>query len=693
MTVIVDPEFLSDENTAYPIRIDPTIEICYDSNGSGAIEDVTINSLDTSSGASGALYIGNRQTYGISRVLMKFPGLDLSTFGDNIIITDAKVEIRDIMCETEALKISCYAFTGNTWSENNVDWSSVYPNAISTFLSSNTVSYENGRQQTTAHRYSFDITKAVDGWRVGNYTQSRGIIFKADSNVENGTTYIHKTFASYNRSSNKPSLSVTYNSTDNFITKDSYYLNNYYSGDYLKYTNSAMTAESGLLANLGNSVQWEINSVDGGYVIRSKADPTKYLGVPTDTSANYALTVTLDDRQIPTRCIWTINTNYNIKNVYNSRYLYSHGDGLYTSSHTGGYQNSRKWRMPTTSHYGNSSSYTSRELTSETDMYNKYISVAKNVRAQLMKANSNEVWCDTGDFWYSDYSSIITVDTDGLITAKATGTTTVNAIHKVTNRIISFTVTVSPLLIYQTVETYYTDKNGNYAPDLICGDMTEKQLRALDWITWTDFIFDSPEYMRNTWEIMAAGIFSVGEMRSVSLDMIDHFMCGSGTSYSNSILTNEIKNHSSTIEYTDSVQRCIMDLLNEQNGNMSKLSYTASNRSDSLLRKKMEQNGINNPVYNGWDTTFDGPKICVDSLWGVKIQVDEYSLIGSTYTCKIHYTLYDHFGLDVSDVEKYGAIEGFRAWFVLQHFSEFNQAYKPFLTLIEFDKTITDNLS
>ena len=52
LTIQLDAEYLADEDTEYPIRIDPTIEINYDNNGTGAIEDVTLNSLSGSNGSS-----------------------------------------------------------------------------------------------------------------------------------------------------------------------------------------------------------------------------------------------------------------------------------------------------------------------------------------------------------------------------------------------------------------------------------------------------------------------------------------------------------------------------------------------------------------------------------------------------------------------------------------------------------------
>lgn len=212
MTIHVDADYLKDEKTVYPIRIDPTLEINYDNDDEGnAIEDVTINSSAGSSGSSGSLMIGKRETYGISRVLMKFPGLDVTTFASTNQITSATVEIRDIMCESEELEIYCYIFNGNQWDESTASWSTVNPNAYVLWQDRHTISYAYGVNQSTRHRYSFDITQAVQKWKDDTYSQSKGILFKALSPVENGSAYIHKTFASYNRASNKPSLSITYN--------------------------------------------------------------------------------------------------------------------------------------------------------------------------------------------------------------------------------------------------------------------------------------------------------------------------------------------------------------------------------------------------------------------------------------------------------------------------------------------------
>lgn len=208
LTIHLDADYLRDEKTVYPIRIDPTIEITYDQDGEGAIEDTTINSLQGSSGSSGSLFIGKRETYGISRVLMRFPTFPTDLVASTDQILRAEVEMRDVLCESDAMSVYCYVFTGGDWEENTASWSAVSPNSYGPSVGSNTISYANG--SANSHCYSFTITNAVIGWLNGTYDLEQGILFKASSSVENASAYLHKTFASYNRASYKPSMRIVY---------------------------------------------------------------------------------------------------------------------------------------------------------------------------------------------------------------------------------------------------------------------------------------------------------------------------------------------------------------------------------------------------------------------------------------------------------------------------------------------------
>ncbi len=209
LTIVVDADYLADPNTAYPIRIDPTVDIDYN-DGTSAIEDITITTNTNYTGSHTSLYVGRRSTEGIARALMRFPGLDLTGL-EGATVTSASVRVRDLMCEDTPLDISCHVFTGNVWDANSATWASVNPNSyVSTALSTNTLSWSIGDTFDPIHWYYFDITSAVQGWIDGNYTQNKGIIFKASNTVENGSTIANRTFGSFNRASYKPSLSVTY---------------------------------------------------------------------------------------------------------------------------------------------------------------------------------------------------------------------------------------------------------------------------------------------------------------------------------------------------------------------------------------------------------------------------------------------------------------------------------------------------
>ena len=456
ITIVVDEDFLAAEDTVYPIRIDPTVEINYDNNGAGAIADVTVNTNSGSDGASGTLFVGNRETRGISRILMKFPGLNLSSLGNNVAVVNATVSIRDIMCEATPLDVECRIYSGPVWEESTANWGNTFgaTNGVSTFLSMNTISYANGREQETVHRYSFDITQAVQGWITGNYAQNKGIVLKASDSVENGSIYNFKTIASYNRSSYKPSLTITYiNDGTNLISNDIYYLNNTRYGKYLYYTpGSAPSGCSGLLSTIGEKVRWSIQKVTGGYVIKAANNSNTYLAVPTDATSSDVVVETISDASIPNRCIWSITLSQIggclIENTYNSRYLYAYESNLQTATYAGGinspilYQ-SRVWRLASTSYYGNSSSNPRKELGFFT-IGNTILNLDENCYPSILTSTTNSLWANVSDFaftYYSGDTGCISVSSeDNEFTGEAIGIATYKATHKVTGRYAYFKV-------------------------------------------------------------------------------------------------------------------------------------------------------------------------------------------------------------------------------------------------------------
>ena len=208
LTIVLDADYLADPNTVYPIRIDPTVDIIYEQSGAAAIEDVTIYSNATSQGQFTASVVG-KTSNGIARLLMRFPNFDFSAL-EGATVTYARVTPRDILCEGEEMTVTCYPYTGTAWAESTAQWSNLTQSWDASMGVSLPISYSKGLEQPTDHWYRFEITELVQKWIDGEADPALGIIFKANSTVEDGSAYLHKTFGSYERSGYKPWFTMTY---------------------------------------------------------------------------------------------------------------------------------------------------------------------------------------------------------------------------------------------------------------------------------------------------------------------------------------------------------------------------------------------------------------------------------------------------------------------------------------------------
>ena len=100
-----------------------------------------------------------------------------------------------------------YIYDGNAWTPSTASWSN-NKDGWTHFMSHNDISYSKGVEQDPDHRYKFRITDALKLWKTGEYSQSKGIMLKAKN--DETMSVLSKTFASYNRSELRPSLTVTY---------------------------------------------------------------------------------------------------------------------------------------------------------------------------------------------------------------------------------------------------------------------------------------------------------------------------------------------------------------------------------------------------------------------------------------------------------------------------------------------------
>ena len=274
------------------------------------------------------------------------------------------------------------------------------------------------------------------------------------------------------------------------IADGTYYLNGQYNGDYLKNDASSLATNSGLLTDLGESIEWVITNVNGAFTIRSVSDTTKYLAVPTSSTEEAAVQlVSVTGSSIPSECLWNISfaadTGCIIQNVYNSKYLYSYyGDTVATMSAIPSFDaadyNAYVWRVASTSYISG------RELSASSSFSTLVIpySTSGNVTTSpsFSKSPTNAIWASPNDFTYlliindppdGPYVS----EFNGMFTGHKKGVTTVIATHKVTDLGFVFAVVVGErptLTIKNYVDQGFIARyNGDSEEDVDYDDMLE----------------------------------------------------------------------------------------------------------------------------------------------------------------------------------------------------------------------------
>lgn len=173
ITISVDEDFLTDENTTYPVTIDPTLTVSYDNNGDDYIVDAPIFEGYPSNNYGAFQY--NRVGYvdasfQSGRTAVKFP---LLTNSDTYLglkaseITSVKFYVKEAT-GTSGISVSVYPLTQNsTWAESNLTWNNVGARA-STVAATGTL--------TDSAWTAFDITTLVKQWKVGTYNANCGFI-------------------------------------------------------------------------------------------------------------------------------------------------------------------------------------------------------------------------------------------------------------------------------------------------------------------------------------------------------------------------------------------------------------------------------------------------------------------------------------------------------------------------------------
>ena len=192
---------------------------------------------------------------------------------------------------------------------------------------------------------------------------------------------------------------------------------------------------------------------------------------------------------------------------------------------------------------------------------------------------------------------------------------------------------------------------------------------------WIDF-----ELMVN---VFFTSIFYLN-LKSAALSMVAKFKKNEGGVFTNTVLTNAVLNHEMTVIFCKRIEAGIQIKIKENKG------FVPALKSDNIY---LNSNRYGRPSFNTVGNIISGLTIMVNDTWAYKVVISYFNTNdGINYEIKYKVILYDHFGLDMPDLQAHPerlALAGFKAWFVLQHIRN----YKPFITEIAFEKTFKGNIN
>lgn len=220
------------------------------------------------------------------------------------------------------------------------------------------------------------------------------------------------------------------------------------------------------------------------------------------------------------------------------------------------------------------------------------------------------------------------------------------------------------------------DVDGAVAEDMTFLTTTNEKLIDYNKLFWVQ-ANSSDEALFADMYILARGVSLKGGWDNCKA-LIDHFRSSSGTPFSSDYLNNALANHPTLKEFLNGNRGVIFYLkeqLKKYNGNINNIEFQDKKIQSSRVKFAAGADKLNGLTFS------------VNDTHSYKIYIEDYDLkSNNTFDAKLRIEIYDHFGLDFPDIEKFVLGAGFRAWYVLQHV----RGYKPFITKMTCIHTITN---
>ena len=305
LTITANESFLTDEETVYPVTIDPTLTFRQESQIRDAI--VYSNYPNGAYGGYQYAYVGKYSNYGTGRLLVGFG--DLSSFLSRI---PSALDIQSanlyLYCGTSsaASTLDVY-YNDNLWTESSVkystiDWSKVSKSSRSTNI------------PTAAGWYSIDIKTIVQDWKYNSSTPTKGIVIQNsdEATASKVKCFRTKEYAAAHNGVSMPYLAVTYDGNLPAAHPDDgvYMIKNKNSGKYLDVDYGGTANETNVSQHAYNGAdnqKWYLEFLnDGLYSVRPLHAPAKALNVYNAGTANNTNVQIYSFNPNDNACLWTI---------------------------------------------------------------------------------------------------------------------------------------------------------------------------------------------------------------------------------------------------------------------------------------------------------------------------------------------------------------------------------------------------
>ena len=201
LTVTVSEEWLHDENTVYPVVIDPTTSNITNSKDAGVYSAKSSNNY----GSEQTACFGRASEYGYGRVYAQFTVP--SAIKKGATINSAYYWARETTGRTTTTYVTPYMVTGS-WSETGIKWSNKPGYNSSVAGTKKNINSKSKDDPNNVYWYKFDLKNAVKKWVDG--TANNGVVFV--SNEETNKAYNWRAFTSrtYFSSAMRPYTVINY---------------------------------------------------------------------------------------------------------------------------------------------------------------------------------------------------------------------------------------------------------------------------------------------------------------------------------------------------------------------------------------------------------------------------------------------------------------------------------------------------